>query len=99
MTKDPDEKTHPDKTYPIEEALRAQNALRQMAGLEEEQFPIAAFVGMISDEIEILRRRGHTDQQIADAVSKNSSIVITPDDIAANYATPEQRHAGNHHQD
>ena len=84
------------KTYPLEEALRAQNALRQMAGLEREQFPVAAFVGMISDEIEILRRQGHTDQQIADAISKNSSIVITPDDIAANYATPEQRHAGKY---
>lgn len=84
------------RTYPIEEALRAQNALRQMAGLEREQFPVAAFVGMISDEIEILRRQGRTDQQIADAISQHSSIEITSDDIAANYATPEERHAGNH---
>lgn len=85
-----------EKTYPIEEALRAQNALRQIAGLEQEQFPVAAFVGMISDEIEILRRQGHTDQQIADAVTRNSSIAITPDDIAANYATPEERHPGRY---
>jgi len=84
-----------EKTYPIEEALRAQNALRKIAGLAPEQFPVAAFVGMISDEIEILRRKGHTDQQIADAISKNSSIAITPEDIAANYATPQQRHPGH----
>lgn len=85
-----------EKTYPIEEALRAQNALRKMAGLEKEQFPVEAFVGMISDEIEILRRQGYTDQLIADAISKNSSIVITPEEIARNYATPEERHAHNH---
>lgn len=79
------------KTYPIEEALRAQNALRKLAGLEKEQFPVAAFVGMVSDEIEILRNQGYTHQQIVEAIGRNSSIVITPD-----YATSEQRYAGNH---
>lgn len=84
------------KTYPIEEALRAQKALRQLAGLGQEQFPVSAFVGMISDEIETLRKQGQTDQQIADVIGQNSSIVITPEDIAANYATPDQRHPGDH---
>ena len=70
------------KSYPIEEALRAQTALRQLAGLEPEQFPVEAFVGMISDEIEILRVRGYTDGQIADVIRKNSRIAITPDEIA-----------------
>jgi hypothetical protein len=36
----------------IDQALRAQRALRDAAGLEEEAFPVPAFVGMISDEIE-----------------------------------------------
>ena len=85
-----------EKAYPIEEAVRAQRALRQLAGLGQEQFPVAAFVGMISDEIETLRKQGRTDQQIADAISQNSSIAITPEDIAANYAPPEQRHPGDH---
>ncbi len=46
------------KTYPIEQALRAQKALREAAGLGPEMFPVEAFVGMISDEIEQLRSQG-----------------------------------------
>lgn len=49
------------ETYPIDQALRAQRALREAAGLGPEMFPIEAFVGMISDEIEQLRARGKTD--------------------------------------
>jgi len=55
-------------------------------------FPIEAFVGMISDEVETLRRQGRSDEEIAQAISTNSKIVITADEIAANYASPEQRH-------
>jgi hypothetical protein len=79
------------KGYSLEEALRAQKALRKLAGLEPETFPVEAFVGMISDEIEILRRRGYSDEQIAEIVTQSSAIEITADEIAANYATPEQR--------
>ena len=80
------------RTYPIEEALKAQSALRSAAGLAPEQFPIEAFVGMISDEIETLRTQGKTDDQIATLIRKNSNVEITSDEIAANYAPPEQRH-------
>ena len=80
-----------EKAYPIEEALRAQKALRQLAGLGLEQFPLSAFIGMVSDEIEILRRMGHTDQQIADTISRNSRITVKADDIESNYASPENR--------
>lgn len=80
------------KSYPLEEALRAQKALRDLAGLEPEIFPMQAFVGMISDEVEILRRNGHSDQAIADTITAHSAIAITPEDIAANYAPPEARH-------
>ncbi len=83
------------KTYPLAEALRAQSALREMAGLGPEQFPMQAFVGMISDEVEALRKQGHTDQDIARAIAANSSITITAQEIAEYYATPEERH-GEH---
>jgi hypothetical protein len=52
---------NPPKMYSVEEAIKAQKSLRQAAGLETEEFPIQAFVGMISDEIESLRRRGKSD--------------------------------------
>ena len=80
------------KTYPIEEALKAQRALRKAAGLGEEQFPIEAFVGMISDEVEALRRTGKSDAEIARMIESNSNIRISAQDISDNYAEPEQRH-------
>ena len=81
-----------DKTCSLEEALRAQKALRDLAGLKEEVFPISSFVGMVSDEIEILRNQGHSDDEIVRTIEEHSSIKISEDDLAANYAPPEQRH-------
>ena len=79
------------KMYPVEEAVKAQKALREAAGLGPEMFPIQAFVGMISDEIESLRRRGKTDAEIAAVVQQNSAITITPDELVQFYAPPEER--------
>ena len=85
----------PDSLYPVEEAVRAQKALRKLAGLGPEMFPIEAFVGMISDEVETLRSQGQSDDQIADTIRANSGIEITGEQIAANYAPPDQRHPGH----
>ena len=82
-------------TYPVAEAVRAQKALRDLAGLGPEMFPIQAFVGMISDEVETLRKQGHSDETIAQTIAANSSIRITPAEIAENYASPEERHAAH----
>ena len=82
-----------DKSYPVQEAIRAQQALRGLAGLEPEMFPIQAFVGMISDEVEALRKQGHTDAQIAKTIEENSKIEITAEEVADYYASPEERHA------
>ncbi len=81
-----------EKSYPVEEAVRAQKALRQLAGLKPEMFPIQAFVGMISDEIETLRTLGFSDGEIAQAITANSNIAVTAHEIAAYYAPPEQRY-------
>ena len=80
------------KLYPVEEAVKAQKSLRDAAGLEPEQFPVQAFVGMISDEIESLRKRGKSDEEIARIIRQNSTIEITAAEIAENYASPEERH-------
>ena len=80
------------KTYPLAEAIRAQAALRNLAGLGPETFPLPAFVGMISDEVETLRSKGLSDEDIAAIITTNSSIEITAADITENYATPEDRH-------
>lgn len=80
------------QTYPLDEALKAQRALREAAGLPPEQFPIQAFVGMISDEVESLRQAGKSDEEIAALVRQNSSIEITGDEITQYYGSPEGRH-------
>jgi hypothetical protein len=80
------------KTYPLDEALKAQKALREAAGLPPEQFPLQAFVGMISDEIESLRKGGKSDEDIAALIRKSSSIEVTAGEIAEYYAPPEERH-------
>jgi hypothetical protein len=80
------------KTYLVEQAVRAQKALRDAAGLCPEMFPIQAFVGMISDEIKELRSQGKTDEDIARLITANSSIEITAAEITQNYASPDDRH-------
>lgn len=78
--------------FSVEEAVKAQKALRAAAGLGPEQFPVQAFVGMISDEVQALRERGWTDEKIAGLITANSSITISAKEIAENYAPPERRH-------
>ena len=80
------------KMYPVEEAVKAQKALRAASGLGPEMFPIQAFVGMISDEIESLRKRGTSDVEIAHLIQENSDIQISPSEIADHYVWPEERH-------
>ncbi len=75
----------------LDAALQAQSALRNEGGLEPETFPVADFVGMISDEIEHLRKLGRTDDEIAGIISAKSPIQITGPTIARYYASPEQR--------
>jgi len=80
--------------YSLDQVLRALAALRADAGLAPEQFPVEAFVGMISDEVETLRERGQTDEQIAQLIQASSGIDIDGATISKYYAPPaaRQRH-------
>ncbi len=77
--------------FPVEEAVLAQKALREAAGLGPELFPVQAFVGMISDEIEKLREQGRSDKEIATIIEQSSRIKITAAEIAENYASADER--------
>lgn len=79
------------KTFSLEQAMAAQRKLRDMLGLCEEQFSTAAFVGMISDEIEQLRSAGHTDEQIARVLSDATGSVIDASDVGRHYASHDER--------
>lgn len=78
--------------FSVDEAVKAQRALREAGGQGAEMLPVQAFVGMISDEVEVLRRLVKSDEEIARIIKENSSIDISAAEIAENYATPEERH-------
>ena len=80
-----------DSKISLQAALQAQGALRKNAGLEPETFTVPDFVGMISDEIEQLRKLGRGDEEIAGIITANSPIQITSRDIGQHYASPEAR--------
>lgn len=79
------------RTVSLAESLKALQALRDAAGLGPEQFPLPAFVGMISDEVEALRQQGRSDEDIAEMIQAASSIRISGAEIAEHFATPEAR--------
>ena len=79
----------------LPDALLALKALREAGGLAEQRFQVPAFVGMISDEIEALRKQGKTDAQIVAIIEQASPIRITPEEIARFYAPPEARQHGD----
>ena len=81
-------------TFSLEQALKAQQVLRTAAELPAEQFPLQAFVGMLSDEIEAVRKAGKSDAEIASMINKAAGTQLTTLDIAENYASPESRARG-----
>ena len=81
-------------TFTGQQAATAQTALRKALGLAPEQFPIPAFIGMISDEIEQLRAKGKTDDQIAGLIEQAIGVKLTQETIARFYASPQDR--GHH---
>lgn len=89
------DKTEPDEqSYPLEEAMKAQAALRSAAHLPAERFPLPQIIGMFSDEIEALRKQGRPDNEIAAIICGNSTMRVTEAEIQKFYASPEERGKG-----
>ncbi len=84
-----------DVTFTGQQIATAQTALRTALGLSAERFPVQAFIGMISDEIEQLRSMGHDDTAIAALVSDATGASIAADAITRFYASPEARGHGD----
>jgi hypothetical protein len=82
------------QTFTGTQATTAQTALRKALGLSPENFPVQAFIGMISDEIEQLRAAGQDDAAIAALVSEATGQTVDAETIARFYASPEAR--GHH---
>ena len=79
-------------TVTAQQAADAQTALRKAMGLDPERFPQPAFIAMI--EIEELRGRGKTDQDIVELLRSAVGVEVSVEDLTRFYAEPEtRRHA------
>jgi hypothetical protein len=79
------------QSYPLEEAMKAQAALRTAARMPPERFPLPQIIAMFSDEIEALRNQGRPDNEIAAIIAGASTMHVTANEIRQFYASPEQR--------
>ena len=80
-----------DGFYTAGDAATANTVLRAAAGLAAEKFGAEQFVRMISDEIELLRRTGKTDAEIAQLLADGGGIELNPDAITRYYAPEDAR--------
>ncbi len=70
--------------YTAEQIAVAARDLRDAAGAPEEQFSLEQVVGMLSDEIRLLRERGFSSERIAD-LFRSFEIEATASNIEAFY--------------
>ncbi len=82
-------------TFSAQEAVAVQRELRRALGLGAETFPLPAFIGMISDEIEQFRAGGRSDADIAALIKSTVGRDVDAADIGKFYASPEAREAGH----
>ena len=80
-----------EQTFPLEEIMKVQSALRSAARMPPERYPLPQIIGMLSDEIESLRKRGHNDTEIATMIGGSSLIKVEAETLQKYYASPEER--------
>ena len=77
--------------FTASEAMRAQRALRDAAGLPERSYTMDRFIGLVSDEIDALWAMNITDDEITALISKATGKLVTEIDIAEFYAPADRR--------
>ena len=80
-----------EQSYPLEEAMKGQAALRSAARMPPERYPLPQIIAMFSDEIEALRNQGRPDNEIAAIIAGASTLHVTEAEIRKFYASPEER--------
>ena len=85
-----------EETFSAQEAVAVQRELRRSMGLGAESFPLPAFIGMISDEVEQFRAAGKSDVDVAAVIKSVIGREVKPEDIAKFYAPAEERRHGEH---
>ena len=78
-------------TFSLAEALAAQKALRDAAGAEDEAFDLADVVGMVSDEIDMLKDQGKSYAEMAALIQTSTGKPVTADDVEKYYVPADER--------
>ena len=78
-------------SFTIAEALAVQQALRDAAGVQDEQLDLAELIGMMSEEIELLQEQGRSWEEIAAIVKTATGKPVTAGDVEKHYVSPEDR--------
>ncbi len=79
-----------DSTYSLAEALAAQKALRDAHGAEDEVFDLADVIGMVSEEIDMLKDQGKSYAEMAAMIHTATGKPVTADDIEKHYVPAER---------
>jgi len=77
--------------FTLAEALAAQQALRDAAGVKEEQLDLAELIGMMSEEIDLLQEQGKYWDDIAVMIKTATNKPLTGADVEKYYVGPEER--------
>lgn len=78
------------RTFTADQAAQITTVLRKAAGLEPQEFALHDFIGMISDEIELLRNAGKSDDEIASLLAANG-VTISAEELREGYVPTEER--------
>jgi hypothetical protein len=68
-----------------------QKALREASGAEEEMFDLAEVIGMVSDEIDMLKDQGRSEAEIAGLIKQATGKPVTTDDVKKYYVPADER--------
>jgi hypothetical protein len=78
-------------SFSVDDVVLAQNEMRYIFGFPEQRFSFSTFIGMLSDEIEQMRRAGYTDETVAQTVSRAKGQSVEASDVQRYYLSVEER--------
>ena len=77
--------------FSADDVTLAQSEMRHILGLPEPRFSFPTFIGMLSDEIEQMRRAGHTNEMVAQTINRATGQSIKAIDVQRHYLPVEER--------
>ena len=81
-------------TFTVYQVAGAQKALRSVARLPDERFPVQVFIALLGDEIQALREDGKTDREIASLINWAAGVNITASDVTEYHAPSRTSQVG-----